>query len=741
MKILHIIILTILCPGLLFGQKLHLLNLPNQEQLSSNNILYLMQDSEGSLWYATEGGGLCRDNGLQVDVFRSDSKAPDLLGSNNISYLAEYGQKLIIGTFHGAYILDKKDFSIRRIVEVDDKRVDDILVTHDNRLFLTSNKKILEFNEKMQLVATFPSRYQNRDVYVSHLYEDRTGIIWATQWDGGLLKKEPSDSTFISAMWTMEIAPTDVADDHSTGMLWVGTIGQGIVRYNPKDGTIERQPAISNSVCIDLQLSKDKKRLWTTTTHDLLLFQIDHELQPIEISHLLPNEQKVLNRLSLDLHGNLLIAGHSPAPVAITSDTISKWFDNTIKDGTVSWENRERQGLIMEDLITHQEKRIVSDYLHSALVIGKRKGSEGIWIIDGQQLLACNKDTIYSFATLPVHPVTFTDDGKGHLWLSTGSNIRRFSLSTQQEDSVMANVKDVAALTVDNNGKLWMGTIFGKLLCLDNGELLVDEYASNEFGDGITHLFTDSIGRIVIVCDHYVRLYDVERHTLRQQTRETGHTYLIELQETEPNARWSHPEVKLQMIERIPQWLTSWWMLVIYAVFLIALISLLVHYYILKRQRKQFLELMKKFEDATPVKHETEHKEHTEEKQTSDLQSTGVNEWLNKAIAQVEKNLSNEDYTVEQLSNDLCMSRMTFYRKIQSLTGQKPTEFIRTIRLRRAAKLLSERQFTITEISYATGFSSVSYFSRCFRTMFGVPPTQFMGSNDLAERDKTTTLG
>lgn len=80
------------------------------------------------------------------------------------------------------------------------------------------------------------------------------------------------------------------------------------------------------------------------------------------------------------------------------------------------------------------------------------------------------------------------------------------------------------------------------------------------------------------------------------------------------------------------------------------------------------------------------------------------------------------------------MSRMTFYRKIQSATGQKPTEFIRTIRLRRAAELLRENRLTITEISYATGFSSVSYFSRCFRTMYGVSPTQF-----LEETSKTAS--
>ena len=91
-----------------------------------------------------------------------------------------------------------------------------------------------------------------------------------------------------------------------------------------------------------------------------------------------------------------------------------------------------------------------------------------------------------------------------------------------------------------------------------------------------------------------------------------------------------------------------------------------------------------------------------------------------------QSHIGDEHYTVEQLSSDMCMSRMTFYRKIQSATGQKPTEFIRTIRLRRAAELLREGRMNITEVSYATGFSSVSYFSRCFRAMYSVSPTQFV---------------
>ena len=166
--------------------------------------------------------------------------------------------------------------------------------------------------------------------------------------------------------------------------------------------------------------------------------------------------------------------------------------------------------------------------------------------------------------------------------------------------------------------------------------------------------------------------------------------------------------------EQMPLWI--WWLI---AVLLLSLIALSGYILFLRRQRQRFLAVMKR-KTTTP--------EQTQEEQIAEEQPSLNDAWLQQAIEYVEKNIADEHYSVEQLSNDLCMSRMTLYRKIQSSTGQKPTEFIRTIRLRRAAELLREGRLTITEISYATGFSSVSYFSRCFRTMYGVAPTQFITS-------------
>ena len=125
----YTIILLLSLLSLPFTLRAHRLSLPNIEQLSSGKVLYVMQDREGFLWYATDGGGICRDDGRQVDVFRSDAENPDLLGSNTVVCLAECGNRIIIGTTHGANVLDKSDYSISSLTAVDDKRVDDIIVT------------------------------------------------------------------------------------------------------------------------------------------------------------------------------------------------------------------------------------------------------------------------------------------------------------------------------------------------------------------------------------------------------------------------------------------------------------------------------------------------------------------------------------------------------------------------------------------------------------------------------------
>ena len=107
---------------------------------------------------------------------------------------------------------------------------------------------------------------------------------------------------------------------------------------------------------------------------------------------------------------------------------------------------------------------------------------------------------------------------------------------------------------------------------------------------------------------------------------------------------------------------------------------------------------------------------------------------LQKALKLIEEHIDNSEYNVEQLSTDMGMSRMNLYRKLQAITGQTPTEFIRTIRLKRAAQLLQDGKLNVSEVADRVGFSSSSYFTKCFKEQFGVLPTQY---TETDESDKT----
>lgn len=113
---------------------------------------------------------------------------------------------------------------------------------------------------------------------------------------------------------------------------------------------------------------------------------------------------------------------------------------------------------------------------------------------------------------------------------------------------------------------------------------------------------------------------------------------------------------------------------------------------------------------------------------------TSVDEQLiQKSLEYLEKNMDNPEYGVEELSRDLGMVRMSLYRKIQSITGNTPTDFIRSIRLKRAAQLLQGSQLPIIEVANRVGFSSPSYFSKCFKETFGMLPKQYVEEYEKKE--------
>jgi DNA-binding response OmpR family regulator len=100
--------------------------------------------------------------------------------------------------------------------------------------------------------------------------------------------------------------------------------------------------------------------------------------------------------------------------------------------------------------------------------------------------------------------------------------------------------------------------------------------------------------------------------------------------------------------------------------------------------------------------------------------------FLKKAIEAVEKNIGNEDFSVDDLAREVFLSHRTLNRKLQALTNLPPVEFIRYVRLQRARELLEKNAGSVAEVAFQVGFGSPAYFTLCFRERFGYPPSEIL---------------
>lgn len=151
-------------------------------------------------------------------------------------------------------------------------------------------------------------------------------------------------------------------------------------------------------------------------------------------------------------------------------------------------------------------------------------------------------------------------------------------------------------------------------------------------------------------------------------------------------------------------------------------IVMIVRYRLTQKRKEE--QLMARIHELMLLNNKQEHEEEEEEtKQISELSGRDM-EILKQATALVKKNISQQGYNVDDLAHDMAMERTGLYRHLNRIIQQSPSAFIRGIRMERAMELVKEKRMSITEISEHLGFSSVSYFSKCFKDYYGFTPTE-----------------
>jgi len=98
---------------------------------------------------------------------------------------------------------------------------------------------------------------------------------------------------------------------------------------------------------------------------------------------------------------------------------------------------------------------------------------------------------------------------------------------------------------------------------------------------------------------------------------------------------------------------------------------------------------------------------------------------IEKIMKIISENIADSELNVEMLAMGVGMSRVHMHRKLKELTNMSARDFIKSIRLKQAAELLSHQKLTVSEVAYALGFNNLSHFSNTFREFYGISPKEY----------------
>jgi YesN/AraC family two-component response regulator len=104
--------------------------------------------------------------------------------------------------------------------------------------------------------------------------------------------------------------------------------------------------------------------------------------------------------------------------------------------------------------------------------------------------------------------------------------------------------------------------------------------------------------------------------------------------------------------------------------------------------------------------------------------------FIDKIHSIIDTNLNNPDFSVDAFAQSTNLGRTMLYKKVKGITGYSPNEYVRIIRLKKAAELLKTTGLNVSEVAYKVGFNDPFYFSKCFKEQFSISPVQFKGGRE-----------
>lgn len=319
-------------------------------------------------------------------------------------------------------------------------------------------------------------------------------------------------------------------------------------------------------------------------------------------------------------------------------------------------------------------------------------------------------------------PTALCKGKDGNLYFGGISGISRFTPSnTLEREAAPAHVTITDLRTSDFSLFFDMNRTYEK-----DGSIRITAEEKN-----LTIRFSSLHHRIAHKIRYAYRMkgIDEEWQYISGQTAEAVYSHLpkgeydFEVKATDENGQWSRSVTTLR-IHRLPAWYETWWAYLIYISIIAGGTTYGIYRYIHRiKQRNDEL-----WADSAEMLQMRNYLNMTHEEENCESESLSKL-LMEKAIRIVEKNLAEPDFDVQRLAEGMNMSRSTLTRKLKSISGDTPLDFIRHIKMKHACRMLKDKQMNVSEVATALGYFNRKYFTNCFKEEFGMTPSEYQKAN------------
>ena len=485
------------------ARQVEFVEIPGLKRLPVNAIHRIFQDSEGYMWYGTVDG-LCRDDGYQIQVFRSDFNHQGLLANNLVECVTEDGDGCVwFGTDKGAYRIDKRDYRVKPVGHelLDGQRIYQMYHTKDGDVWVSVKGALLRYRGH-RLLKVYPTYNGNEPTNLSGFCEGRGGEVIVLFSDGMIYRLDKSRDELMPFPDGMRRRnPCGIVQDAEEDYYWVGTWGDGILRFSPSaspDSMFVYQEEVSDRseehTIYYLACDKRRHRVWATTQAGLLAYRCEGgRLRPCETGAEFPYSRVMLNDLCFSKSGDLWVSGFdTPSFILHFSEDVPErigfplLYDRTHyrpvvmamhDDGDgVFWLYQERSGVFLDDL---EKERLVShtDFLSTCelpfglvkLMVGSRM-PHAVWVApdfskeifrlsheDFRMRLSDRVDLSAWSAHQLVTALCESTDGKT-LWIGTDNGVLCYDLRGKNVRREYARLGHVTDFCISPRQGLWVAT-------------------------------------------------------------------------------------------------------------------------------------------------------------------------------------------------------------------------------------------------------------------------------------------